>query len=53
MAVPSPFRASASSPHDALYVALAEALEATLTTFDERLARSAGFACEVEVAGRY
>jgi predicted nucleic acid-binding protein len=38
---------------DALYVALAEALDATLLTFDERLARSAGFACDVEVPGRY
>lgn len=38
---------------DALYVALAEALEATLLTLDERLARSADFACDVEVPGRY
>ena len=38
---------------DAFYVALAEALDATLLTFDERLARAAGFACDVEVPGRY
>lgn len=38
---------------DALYVALAEALEATLLTFDERLARVAGSTCDVEVPGRY
>jgi len=37
---------------DALYVALAEALGGTLLTFDERLARSTGFACDVEVPGR-
>jgi len=38
---------------DALYVALAEALGATLLTFDERLARTAGSTCDVEVPGRY
>ena len=35
---------------DALYVALAEALGATLLTLDERLARAAGPACAIEVA---
>ena len=34
---------------DALYVALAEALEATLLTFDARLARSTGTRCHIEV----
>jgi len=35
--------------YDALYVALAEALEATLVTLDERLATSLGLRCRVEV----
>ena len=35
--------------YDAMYVALAEALGATLLTLDGRLARSRGFDCEVEV----
>lgn len=34
---------------DALYVALAEALDATLLTLDERLARLEGPACVIEV----
>jgi predicted nucleic acid-binding protein len=34
---------------DALYVALAEALDATLLTLDERLARAEGPTCGVEV----
>lgn len=34
---------------DALYVALAEALDATLLTLDERLARVEGPACVIEV----
>lgn len=34
---------------DALYVALAEALDATLLTLDERLGRAKGLACRVEV----
>ncbi len=34
---------------DALYVALAEALGATLLTLDARLARARGLACPVEV----
>jgi predicted nucleic acid-binding protein len=34
---------------DALYVALAEALDATLLTLDERLARAAGPGCAIEV----
>jgi predicted nucleic acid-binding protein len=38
---------------DAIYVALAEALDATLLTFDERLARTAASTCAVEVPGRY
>jgi predicted nucleic acid-binding protein len=35
--------------HDALYVALAEALDATLLTLDQRLARAPGLRCAVEV----
>lgn len=38
---------------DALYVSLAEALDATLITLDERLARTVVGICEVEVPGRY
>ena len=38
---------------DALYVALAEAMDATLITLDERLARAVGSDCRVEVPGRY
>jgi predicted nucleic acid-binding protein len=38
---------------DALYVALAEAMDATLLTLDERLARIDGLRCAVEVPGRY
>jgi predicted nucleic acid-binding protein len=34
---------------DALYVALAEALDATLLTIDDRLARARGLECAVEV----
>jgi predicted nucleic acid-binding protein len=34
---------------DALYVALAEALDATLVTLDARLGRVEGLACAVEV----
>jgi predicted nucleic acid-binding protein len=34
---------------DALYVALAEALDATLLTLDERLGRATGPACRIEV----
>jgi len=34
---------------DALYVALAEALDATLITLDERLGRVSGIGCRVEV----
>jgi len=40
-------RDSLSAP-DALYVALAEALDATLLTLDQRLARSHGPLCAVE-----
>jgi predicted nucleic acid-binding protein len=36
---------------DAMYVALAEALKATLITSDMRLARVSGLRCEVEVVG--
>lgn len=36
---------------DALYVALAEALDATLITLDERLARAHGLECATEVIG--
>ena len=35
--------------YDAVYVALAEALEATLLTADGRLARAPGLRCEVEL----
>jgi predicted nucleic acid-binding protein len=35
--------------HDALYVALAEALGATLLTLDQRLPRAPGIECAVEV----
>ena len=38
--------------YDALYVALAEALGATLLTLDRRLARAPGLECPVEVAPR-
>jgi predicted nucleic acid-binding protein len=34
---------------DAVYVALAEALDATLVTLDTRLARASGLGCPVEV----
>jgi predicted nucleic acid-binding protein len=37
---------------DALYVALAEALDATLLTLDERLGRAAGLTCTIEVVAR-
>jgi predicted nucleic acid-binding protein len=37
---------------DAMYVALAEALQATLVTTDERLARASGLLCAVEVVAR-
>lgn len=36
---------------DALYVALAEALDATLLTLDERLHRADGPSCRIEVVG--
>lgn len=35
--------------YDALYVALAEALEATLVTLDARLARAPGLRCQIVV----
>jgi predicted nucleic acid-binding protein len=37
---------------DAMYVALAEALEAVLVTTDHRLAAATGPACAIEVIGR-
>lgn len=37
--------------YDACYVALAEALEAPLVTFDERIARCPGLATEIEHPG--
>jgi predicted nucleic acid-binding protein len=36
---------------DAFYVALAEALDATLLTMDERLARAHGTTCRIDVLG--
>lgn len=39
------------TPYDASYVALAEALSATLLTADQRLGRAPGFRCEVRVVG--
>ena len=39
------------SAYDAMYVALAEALDATVLTCDGRLARSHGHRAEVEVVG--
>jgi predicted nucleic acid-binding protein len=38
--------------HDALYVALAEAMDATLVTTDARLARATGPRCEIAVVPR-
>ncbi len=38
---------------DAMYVALAEALDATLLTTDRRLAAAAGPTCPIEVVGDY
>jgi predicted nucleic acid-binding protein len=35
--------------YDALYIALAEALDATLLTLDQRLARAPGLRCAVEI----
>jgi predicted nucleic acid-binding protein len=37
---------------DALYVALAEGLDATLLTLDDRLGKVSGLACTVEVVAR-
>lgn len=37
--------------YDALYVALAEGLDATLLTLDERLARASGPTCRIEIPG--
>lgn len=39
------------TPYDAAYVALAEAIEATLVTADGRVSRASGVRCEVEVLG--
>ncbi|HEX6388980.1 MAG TPA: type II toxin-antitoxin system VapC family toxin [Solirubrobacteraceae bacterium] len=39
------------SAPDALYVALAETIDATLITLDRRLARAKGVGCRVEVPG--
>ena len=38
-------------PWDALYIALAEALDGTLLTLDARLARTSGVGCRVDVVG--
>ena len=37
------------TPYDAVYVALAEALEAPLVVSDARIARAPGLSCRVEV----
>jgi predicted nucleic acid-binding protein len=37
------------TPHDAAYVALAEALDATLLTADARSSHAPGLRCEVEL----
>jgi len=39
------------TPYDAVYVALAEALDCPLLTADARLARSPGIRCEVQLVG--
>lgn len=39
------------TPHDAAYVALAEALNEPLLTADRRLARASGERCEIELLG--
>jgi len=39
------------TPYDAVYVALAEALDCPLLTADRRLARSPGIRCEVQLVG--
>jgi predicted nucleic acid-binding protein len=37
------------TPYDAAYVALAEAMQATLLTGDRRLARAQGIRCNIEI----
>ena len=37
------------TPYDATYIALAEALECTLLTADERLSRSPNITCQVDI----
>ena len=39
----------AITPYDAVYLALAEVLDAVLVTADARLSRASGFKCRVEV----
>ncbi|MFV9672298.1 MAG: type II toxin-antitoxin system VapC family toxin [Acidimicrobiia bacterium] len=39
------------TPYDAVYVALAEALDCPLATADGRLARSPGIRCDVQLVG--
>ena len=41
-----------ATPYDAAYIALAEALGATLVTADRRLSRAPGVRCEVELLSR-
>jgi len=40
------------SAYDAIYVSLAEVLEATLLTCDARMARARGLACRIELIAR-
>jgi predicted nucleic acid-binding protein len=39
------------TPYDAVYIALAEALDIVLVTADARLARAPGVKCDIETIG--